>query len=123
MMFGYGGGLGGVVAWLWMIGLAILVVVFIVLLVRGLGGHGGGEARAILRGRLARGEIAPDEYERLRAVLGASAQPWGGRWRPAVIAAVLLAALLILGGLFGGAGYTGPNAPWGGMMGPGMMPG
>ena len=126
MMFGYGGGLGGVVAWLWMIGLVILVVVFIALLVRGIGGDGGiggDEAGAILRGRLARGEIAPDEYERLRAVLGASAQPWGGRWRPAVVAAVLLAALIILGGLFGGGGYAGPNAPWSGMMGPGMMPG
>lgn len=126
MMFGYGGGLGGVVGWLWVIGLIVLVVVFIALLVRGIGGDGGSggdDAGAILRGRLARGEIAPDEYERLRAVLGASAQPGGGRWRPAVLAAVALAAVLILGGLLGGLGFGGPNAPWGGMMGPGMMSG
>lgn len=126
MMFGYGGGLGGVVAWVWMIGLFVLVVVFIVLLVRGIGGdrgNGGDDAGAILRARLARGEIAPDEYEQLRAVLGASAEPGGGRWRPAVLAAVALAAVLILGGLLGGLGFGGPNAPWGGMMGPGMMPG
>ena len=128
MMFGYGGGLGGVVAWLWMIGLFVLVVVFIVLLVRGIGGdggNGGDEAGAILRARLARGEIAPDEYERLRAALGASARTGGGRWWPAVVVAVALAAVLILGGLLGGfgSGFGGPSAPWGGMMGPGMMPG
>ena len=62
------------------------------------------------------------------AVLGVSAQPGGGRWRPAVLAAVALAAVLILGGLLGGfgrgdLGFGGPNAPWGGMMGPGMMSG
>lgn len=126
MMFGYGGGLGGVLGWLWMIGLIVLVVVLIALLVRGIGEdgrNGGDEAAEILRARLARGEIAPDEYERLRAVLGVSAQPGGGRWRPAALAAVVLAAVLILGGLLGGLGSGGPNAPWDGMMGPGLMPG
>jgi plastocyanin len=114
-----------------MIGLFVLVVVFIVLLVRGIGGDGGAggdDAGAILRARLARGEIAPDEYERLRAVLGVSAQPRGARWQPAALAALALAVLLILGALlgglnFGGLGLNGPNTPWGGMMGPGMMGG
>lgn len=124
MMLGYGGGMGGVVAWLWMIGLVIVVVVFVVLLARAVGRPGDrDDAVEILRARLARGEIAPDEYQQMRAALGASAQPADGRWRPAILAAVALAAVLILGGLLGGLGFGGPNAPWGGMMGPGMMPG
>ncbi len=129
MMVGYGAGAGGVIAWLWMIGLVVLVVVLISLLVRAIGRPADrDEAASILRMRFARGEIAADDYERLRAVLGASAEPQRAQWQPAVLAAVVLTVLLILGALFagfgfGGPGLNGPNTPWGGMMGPGIMGG
>lgn len=131
MMNGIGWGMspGG---WLWMIGTAGLIAL-LVWLALGSVGHGPGErdeAAEILRARLARGEIGPDEFERSLAVLGphpGSARRWRGR--VALIGAVLLvltfgAAALAASGLswsvdgtWGPAGMMGQGGMMGSMMG------
>lgn len=67
MMFGWSMGLE---AWLWM-GIWILVLALLVwFLVREPRRSDRDEALEILRTRLARGEISPDEFEHARQLLG-----------------------------------------------------
>lgn len=66
MMGGYGGGFGG-----WGLLTLLLVIVGVVLIVRGLAGRApqADEPLAILRQRLARGEITKEQYEELKQAL------------------------------------------------------
>jgi putative membrane protein len=77
-MMNFNGGFGMGVMWIFWVLLIVGLVLLIILLVRLLTGgvesrgtshRGSSEARHILAERLARGELAPDEYrERLRAL-------------------------------------------------------
>lgn len=78
----------GIDGWLWMGALILALVILVALLVWTKRRHASGEEPLdILRSRLARGEISPDEYERARALLdvdstGRSAltlRAWRGR--------------------------------------------
>ncbi len=59
----------GFEGWLWMAAWAFVLVLVVWLLVREPRPREGDEAMATLRGRLARGEITPDEFERARRLL------------------------------------------------------
>jgi uncharacterized membrane protein len=59
----------GTEAWIWMGAWAVVLIVVVWLLVREPGRDERTDALAILRGRLARGEISPDEFERARSLL------------------------------------------------------
>ena len=66
MMTGWTMGLEG---WLWMAAWAIVLVVVVWLLVREPRRVDRDDPLELLRGRLARGEITPDEFERARRLL------------------------------------------------------
>jgi putative membrane protein len=78
MMYWYGGGLAWWQAglmWVGMIAFWGLLIWAVYALITNLNrrpapGPHGDDARAILDGRLARGEISPEEYQRLRALIG-----------------------------------------------------
>ena len=76
MMAGFGW-LGMGLMWLWMLVPVALVIGIVWLVARTVGGHrgprGGEDAAAILRRRLAAGEIDVEQYEQARAALGLSA--------------------------------------------------
>lgn len=64
----------GVDGWAWMLGWAVVLVVVVWLLVRDPRGRepgppSGDSAVEILRARLARGEIGPEEFERTLSIL------------------------------------------------------
>jgi putative membrane protein len=60
----------GIEGWLWMGAWMLVLVIVVALLVRTPRRHANGEAPLdILRSRLARGEISPDEYERAKGLL------------------------------------------------------
>lgn len=66
----------GFEGWTWMVGWAVILVVVVWLLVREPRGrderhHSGDTAVETLRGRLARGEIGPEEFERTLALIEA----------------------------------------------------
>lgn len=70
MMTGWTMGLEG---WLWMGAWVLALAVMVWLLVRTPARHPDtDDALEVLRGRLARGEITPDEFERARRVLDAT---------------------------------------------------
>lgn len=56
-------------AWIWMGAWALVLLLAVWLLVRGSRHDERTDALETLRGRLARGEITPDEYERARHLL------------------------------------------------------
>jgi uncharacterized cupredoxin-like copper-binding protein len=97
MMFGYGSNPS--FAWLWLVGGAALIGLISGLVWLARGGSATDEAGAILAGRLARGEIGPDEYTRLRDALGPPSRGRGTARRGGVLAVVALGLLLVLGGL------------------------
>ena len=66
MMNGWTMGLEG---WLWMGAWALVLVAMVWLLVREPRRPQPDDTRALLRARLARGEITPDEFERARRLL------------------------------------------------------
>ena len=66
MMTGWTMGLEG---WLWMSAWAIVLVAVVWLLVREPRHSNRDDALEMLRGRLARGEITPEEFERARHLL------------------------------------------------------
>jgi putative membrane protein len=76
MMAGFGW-LGMGLMWLWMLVPLALVIGAVWLFARTVGGHegprGGDDAAAILRRRLAAGEIDVEQYEQARTALGLSA--------------------------------------------------
>lgn len=76
MMAGFGW-LGMGLMWLWMLVPLALVIGAVRMFARTVGGHegprGGDDAAAILRRRLAAGEIDVEQYEQARATLGLSA--------------------------------------------------
>ena len=76
MMAGFGW-LGMGLMWLWMLVPLALVIGAVWLFARTVGGHegarGGDDAAAILRRRLAAGEIDVEQYEKARAAIGRSA--------------------------------------------------
>ena len=78
MMAGFGW-LGMGFMWLWMLVPVALVIGAVWLFARTVDGHhsprGGDEAVAILRRRLAAGEIDVEQYEQAKAALGLSAGP------------------------------------------------
>jgi plastocyanin len=82
---------------------------------RGAGGQDQGRAHEILRQSLAAGEIDPDKYRQRAEMLGPEAGTGSSvrRWLPALLAGV--AVLLLLGLLFGGAGWS--SGGWWGPMG------
>ena len=60
----------GIEGWLWMGAWMLVLVIVVALLVWTPRRHANGEAPLdILRSRLARGEISPDEYERAKGLL------------------------------------------------------
>lgn len=65
-MYGWTIGLDG---WLWMAAWALVIVVLVVLLVRQPSHSSRDEPLEILRARLARGEITPEEFEQARRLL------------------------------------------------------
>jgi Uncharacterized copper-binding protein len=96
MMLGYG---STSFAWLWLLGAAALIgfIAGFVLLVSGRSTTD--EAGAILAGRLARGEIDPDEYVRTRASLGTAPRGHGTARLGGMLVVVSLVTILALGGL------------------------
>lgn len=66
MMAGWTMGLEG---WLWMSVWVLVLAVVVWLLVREPRRSGPADALELLRGRLARGEITPDEFEQARRLL------------------------------------------------------
>lgn len=56
--------------WLWMGAWAVVLFLAVWLLTRAPARDGGDDPLDVLRSRLARGEITPDEFERARALLG-----------------------------------------------------
>jgi plastocyanin/uncharacterized membrane protein len=106
----------------WFIPMVVLILLLVGVAValamsRGTGGQDQGQGRAheILRQRLAAGEIEPDEYRQRTEMLGPEAGTGSSvrRWLPALLAGV--AVLLLLGLLFGGAGWS--SGGWWGPMG------
>jgi putative membrane protein len=81
MMAGFGW-LGMGLMWLWMLVPLALVIGVVWLLARTVGGpqgrRGGDDSAAILRRRLAAGEIDTEQYEQARAALGLAAGPESG---------------------------------------------
>jgi putative membrane protein len=65
-MYGWSAGLDG---WLWMAAWALVLVLVVALLVRSPSHSSRDEPLEILRARLARGEITPEEFEQARRLL------------------------------------------------------
>lgn len=65
-MYGWTIGLDG---WLWMAAWALVIVVLVILVIRQPSRSSRDEPLDILRARLARGEITPEEFEQARRLL------------------------------------------------------
>jgi putative membrane protein len=74
MMYGWTMGVEG---WLWMGAWGLVIVLIVWLLVREPRRSTSDDALSTLRGRLARGEISPDEFEQARRLLESSTDPKG----------------------------------------------
>lgn len=107
--YGYGIGWGGGLVMLAVIGLAVGLVWLIVRWNGDRQSSNDGDVGTILRGRMARGEIGEEEYERMRVVLEAGA-PGAMRSRRTLVAAVV-AGVLVLALAATTLAWTG--APWG----------
>ncbi len=86
-------------AWLWLVGAFAVIGFFAGVVLLLLGRSASDDAGTILAGRLARGEINPDEYARSLAALGPTRRGRGTVRLGGVLALVSLVAIIALVGL------------------------